>query len=245
VSECIDPDELQGGELAAYIEDDLQAELPSSLARQDRERVRTHLACCPHCAAQAEELRRVAAQMHAVLYRASCPAPEELALYQLSLLPARERLSLAQHVRECPHCQQELEELAREPDRPSLLHKLHQAAQTLEAALVPPPSAQALGLRGRGPAMQRFRLEDLDVLVSVQPGHSRGQRRLEGRLLPQERADQVAWGAEVWLLQDQEAVVAPIEARGTFSFADVEPGTYRLGFEWHNQAVQTGEIDVP
>ena len=244
------------GDLAAYAEATQPADTAhpaDSASSTDTaliRRVEAHLARCPHCAAQVEVYRRTAAVMHAALYRASCPAPERLALYQLSLLSAREQLVVARHVRECPHCQQDLVALAREADwglpgdRPSLLERLQRAVDSIEAALLPAPSSLTLGLRGAAPAAQRFHVEGLDILVMIQPGHAKGYRTVRGRLLPEQRADPPEWGPEAWWMESELARAAQIDARGTFCFEEVEPGAYSVGLEWRGQAVLIRGIEV-
>jgi uncharacterized protein with PIN domain len=249
------------GDLAAYVEATQPADSISSTDVVSTDvaliqRVEAHLARCPHCAARVESYRRAAAVLHAALYRASCSAPERLALYQLSLLSARERWVVARHVRECPHCQQELIELSREAHEaglagsasagqpPSLLERLRQAVGGIEAALLPAPPALALGLRGAAPAAQTYRVEGLDILVMVQPGHAKGYRTVRGRLLPEQRTDPPEWGPEAWWMEGELAQAAPVDARGTFCFEEVEPGVYSVGLEWRGQAVRIGRIEI-
>ena len=232
MSECVDPLELEEGELMAYVDG------------QESERVQAHLARCPHCVAQIAAYRHTAAVLRATLHRLSCPSPEQLGLYQLNLLPAEERLILARHVRECPHCARELEELARVGDRPSFLERLHQAVGVIEAVLLPAHRLQTAPLRGPHSALQRFRAEGVDVHVSVQAGHSRGARTVMGRLVPHDQASLLAPGLEAWLMRGQEAWAAPVEAGGIFTFEEVEPGEYSIGLEWNEQAVLVRGVKV-
>jgi len=234
MSECVDPLELEEGELMAYVDG------------QSDEKVEAHLARCPYCAAQVATYRRTAAVLRAALHRLSCPSPEQLGLYQLNLLPAGERLVLSRHVRECPHCARELEELARVGDSPSLLERLRQAVGVIEAVLLPTPRLQAVPLRGTLPALQRFRAEGVDVHISVQPGHSRGARTVMGRLVSHGggEASLPAPGLEVWLMRGEEAWAASVEAGGIFTFEGVEPGEYSVGLEWDGQAVLVRGVNV-
>jgi anti-sigma factor RsiW len=230
MSKCIDPPELEEELLLAYINEQASKE------------VQAHLARCPHCAARADAYRRTRALLRATLYRHSCPAPEHLALYQLNLLPSAERLILAKHVRVCPHCKRELEELAREGDRPSLLERLRQAADVIEATLLPAPRLQVAPLRGALPELQCFRSKEVDIHLSVQPGHSRGTRTIMGRLVPLGKTASPTTDREVWLMHGDEAWVASVEDEGVFTFQGIEPGEYSIGLEWDGQAVLIREV---
>jgi len=232
MSECVDPLELDEGELMAYVDG------------QESEKVRTHLARCPYCVAQVAAYRHTEVLLRAVLHRVSCPTPERLGLYQLNLLPTREQLIVARHVRECPHCARELEELARVGSRPSLLERLHRAVDVVEAVLLPAPRLQVAPLRGTIPALQRFRAERLDVHISVQPGHAQGARTVMGRLVPHDEITPPIPGIEVWLIRDDRAWAAAVEASGVFSFEEVAPGEYAVGLEWDGQAVLMEGIKV-
>jgi hypothetical protein len=173
----------------------------------------------------------------------SCPAPEQLGLYQLNLLPARERLILGKHVRECPHCRRELETFARKEDKPSLLERLRQVEGIIEATFLPAPRLQALSLRGTPPALQRFRAGKVEIHISIQPGHTRGTRTVMGRLLSRDEAVSPSPDIEAWLMQNEEAWAAPVEG-GVFTFKETPPGIYSLGIEWDEQAIIVQEVKV-
>lgn len=234
MNECVDQAELEEGDLIAYIDG----------AASDK--VQAHLARCPRCAALAETYHRTENLLRATLYRYSCPDPEQLALYQLNLLSPGERLVLARHVRECRHCRRELDELAREGDRPSLLERLRQAAGVVEAALLPVPRLSAAPLRGTAVGLQRYRAEGLDVHISIQTGRDRGARTLMGRLVPRDQTLLPTPGLEVWLIkdEDEDAYAAPVEAAGSFAFEGIEPGEYSLGLEWDGRAILVQGIEV-
>jgi len=228
---CIDPGALEEGERLAYLEGTAT------------DSVQAHLAQCPYCRACLTEMRRAQALLRAVLWRHACPAPERLGLYQLRLLPAEEQLLLAQHVRACPHCQRELQALAAEETQPSLLQRWRAALDVLPARLVPVAFA-AGNLRGGGVPLQHFRAGTLDIHISVQPGHKRGQRTLLGQLFPPEGELAALVGQEVWLLQHDEAWAAALETDGLFIFEGLEPGTYQLGLAWQDQVISIPSVLV-
>jgi hypothetical protein len=236
-TQCIDPSAIKEGTLLAYIDG------------QENEQVRRHLERCSYCAAQAESLRRMTATLKATLYRHSCPPPEQLALYQLRLLPASAQLAMAKHVRECPHCTTELAELARVEHKAPLLERLRRTADVIQAVLVPSPRPSTAPLRGVSSIPQRFRAADeslvspLDILVSVLPGHSRRHKTVMGRLLCGEDLLPNA-ASEVCLIRNGDPRASPLEVGGTFVFHDVEPGEYDIGLEWQGRIVLLKQVVV-
>lgn len=181
--------------------------------------------------------RRTTKMLQALLYRRSCPPPEQLGLYQLNLMAPAQRLVVARHVRECPHCQRELVELVSAPDEPSLLERLRSAAGAIQAILPTPAQPHLSPVRGLAPTTQQYHAPGVDVLLSQQTGRTPGRRTIMGRLLPQEEEAGAGQGTEVWLLSDVDAWAAPVEARGVFRFDEVEPGAYRTGLEWQSRII--------
>lgn len=182
--------------------------------------------------------------LQALFYRRSCPPTEQLGLYQLNMVAPSQRLVIAKHLRECPHCQRELAELAATPDQPSLLSKLRQAAGAIQAISPVPSQAHLSPVRGLAPSTQQYHAPGVDVLLSQQPGRTRGRRTIMGRLLFQEGETGAKQQAEVWLLSDADAWAAPVEARGVFRFDEVEPGAYQTGFEWQDRIILLDGPDV-
>ncbi|MBN1933181.1 MAG: hypothetical protein JW934_00880 [Anaerolineae bacterium] len=238
MDECVDPLELEEGALQAFIDG------------EENVQVQTHLERCSYCAAQVKERRRVAAKLKAIFYRHDCPAPEQLGLYQLGLLSASERLIVSKHIRKCAHCAQELIVLAQDEERPSLLEKLQQAVDVIEAVLVPACRPELASLRGTSPAMQRFYIQDaalahpLDVFVNVKPGYSRGYRTVMGRVSTEAQKDLPNTACAVWLMRQQEAWASVLDKRNAFAFYDVEPGEYDIGLEWHGKALLIKQVTV-
>ncbi len=228
---CIDPSVMKEGAIAAYVDGVADAQ------------IREHIAHCPYCAAQAEQHRRITELMRVVLHRATCPTSETLGLYQLRLLPPDEQLVVAKHVRSCPNCQRELMELARDDESPSVPERLRGAMNLIKAQRLPLQHATAF--RGRARITQRFRAAGLEIHISIQPGFDRGRRTVMGRLVPLELNAPATGGTEVWLTgrQSYEAWKATVEPQGLFSFEELFPGTYTLGFAWLGQVVAV-EVEV-
>jgi len=232
MTECINPTEIQEGDLLAY------AEGETSLAVQD------HVQHCAHCAERVAVYSRLDRWLLAGLYRTSCPAPDTLAQWQLHLLPADEELQLAAHVRACPHCAHELEELVAVDDdlRSALLDRLRGVSRWLEATLVT-AAPRPVGLRGVSAPQRRYRAGDLDVFVGSQMGA--GGQRLIGRLRPPADQRAGAVGVEVWLVHKGRALGSRFtDDLGHFVFPAVAPGQYDLGFDWQGQAVLIRGVEV-
>ncbi len=231
MNKCIAPQELPEGGLLAFAEGD---EWPE---------VTAHLACCVYCREQVQICRRELAQLRIGLYRYSCPASETLGLYQLRLLSAGEQLMVAQHVRECPHCRQELDWLARGANALPLWERVRQqVGEILEATLRPGLPVQAAPVRGGPPTMQRFGAGEVEIYFTVQPGSQVGGRTLTGRV--RLRIGELPAEMEIWLWQEEEAWAAPLEAEGLFSFDNVAPGHYTLGLEWEERVVLIPKVEV-
>ena len=69
--------------------------------------------------------------MPARLYRFSCPTPGQLIAYRQGKLQGDEYLTVAQHVRQCPHCAREIATLAHDEECSG--GRLSVAVEVLEA----------------------------------------------------------------------------------------------------------------
>jgi hypothetical protein len=65
---------------------------------------RTHLEQCPTCQQHLASYKHTHTILVSHLYRSQCPASTALSLYCADLLPPGERLSIAQHLQDCPLC---------------------------------------------------------------------------------------------------------------------------------------------
>ncbi len=100
---CIAPNEIQDGDLLAYVDGAASAV------------VTDHLGRCAACQADAAALAALDAELVAALFRAACPPTEDLLAYQVNLLGTGEQAQIRLHVQTCGHCQGELAELAAVP----------------------------------------------------------------------------------------------------------------------------------
>jgi hypothetical protein len=165
---CINPNEIQEGDLLAYAED----------ADAEPQRVREHVARCPACAAQVEALRETDCVLRAVFTHDLCPTPDALLSYVLDMLPPEDRYQIARHLVACPRCAADVQALqeagedaaASAPaDAVPELNLWQQVARfaraLVEAVSVAPRPALLPALRGVPYPMQLFRASDLDIAL--------------------------------------------------------------------------------
>jgi hypothetical protein len=242
MTECIDLAAIKEGDLMAYLEGDTE------------DRVREHVENCSVCADEVARLRETSRGLLTLMYRADCPAPEILAQYQMDLLSNSDQLEVAAHVRTCPHCARELEELViREEEEDSLtqmiLHVLEDVVQTVEATMTPRGRPHPVGVRGTedGGRTFHFHADDpstvseatseqaVDVLIGFQPGTpATGTRTLLGSVVQTEAVS----GGRAWLFREGDKPVSSlVDHLGTFTFTDLAPGEYDLALEVGQKAL--------
>jgi hypothetical protein len=69
-----------------------------------------HLQQCETCQKRLASYKQVNTYLLSHLYRSQCPSGEELSLYCADLLPAEERVRIANHILDCPLCTNEVTE---------------------------------------------------------------------------------------------------------------------------------------
>ena len=204
---CVFPPELEDQQLLKYL-DDPHADL--EIAR--------HIEKCSYCRERAETLAHFQKQLTFRLYRSTCPSAFELGEYHLRMLPANQRLVIAQHIRECPHCALELSRLegflSELTPQPGLLEPI----KVLFARLVPSDVA----LRGETPAAQVFQVDEIVISLERQRT-ANGEVFIQGLLAAD---DQDQWtGATVELQQDYlSPLLSSVDDLGGFSFSETPPG---------------------
>jgi anti-sigma factor ChrR (cupin superfamily) len=226
---CVDPTEIQEGDLMAYV-DGVAGE---AVAR--------HVRRCPDCARQAHQIAALQAALAAKLYRRSCPESDRLIAYCQGELEGNEKLLVAQHLRQCPHCARELAGLARE-ERASLRERFRAAVEVLEAALVTPQAAAAVR---DGPEIARsgrhiYRAGEIEIIVSQRPvwGPPR-QWDLSGLVHVGGQVPGTIGGAQMELYRGEGLIaIATISPRGHFGFTKVEPAEYDLALLWQDRDIR-------
>ena len=204
---CIDPTGIKEGDLMAYVD---------STADQA---VIEHVHRCPACARQAQELAALQATLIAKLYRASCPTSDQLIAYQRGELRGNEKLTVAQHLRQCPHCTREMAALTH--DEGEDVNSCERSQAAIEVRVAP-------GMVH--PAPQVYQLCDTEIGVTQHASQTNpGRWDLSGRVQVGGQVPESVDGATVQLCQDGELVATTtVSPRGQFTFRDLEPGRYHL-----------------
>jgi hypothetical protein len=218
---CIDPTEINEGDLMAYVD---------GMADQA---VIEHVRRCPACARQAQELARLQATLTARLYRASCPTPDRLIAYQRGELRGNEKLTVAQHLRQCPHCARELAALAHEEGED--VNSGERFCTAIEVRVTPGMSRTTA---------QVYRLCHVKVTVTQRLSQANpGRWDLSGQVDLEGRGPESINGTTVQLYRG-EALVATtaVGPRGQFTFRDLEPADYGLTLVWGDFEVHLKEV---
>lgn len=211
---CISPSAPEDKVLLAYLD-----------GKSDSE-IALHLEQCQYCQERVKALSATQNILISRLYRNSCPSSVEVGEYHLHLLPPARMLVVAQHVRECPHCTSEvnqlqdfLKDLAPKPE-----NKLAEQAKILLARLVPKNKAgtPAPVLRGAGNAPMMFEVDDIVVILDTKMAAD-GKISILGQVAADEPND---WtGAVVELRQAQKLEISTtIDDLGTFHCEGILPG---------------------
>ncbi len=224
---CISPPELDEKQLLMYLNGD--ADDVTIL----------HLQRCEFCRERAEALDRFQKRLTSQIYRVTCPSAMELGEYHLDLLPDPQRLMVAQHVRQCPHCSRELTELR------DFLKDLTPEASFLEpvkvlfARLTGTASSPVLALRGQMKGPLIFEADNVVITLDIQPD-SHGQVSIYGQIAAD---DQEEWmGGIVQLLQaNMTGLTTDLDDLGAFSFEQVHPGSTQFKI----RSPKGIEVDIP
>jgi hypothetical protein len=235
---CISPPELEASQLLAYLDGEADPQTAS------------HLEQCEYCRGKANALDRLQDRLTSHLYRITCPSSLELGEYQLHILPASQMLIVAQHVRECPHCERELDQLQdflgelMPTPAGGLLGKAKVLIARLISSEAGPGSPWAVpALRGEAKGPLVFEADGIVITLDVQTGSNK-QASIQGQVAAD---DQDQWtGAVVRLQQAGTPVLtASLDDLGAFAFEAVPPGSIDLKIASPNGVeVQIPNIDI-
>ncbi len=221
-----------------------------------------HVQRCPACTRQAEELATFQAILTAKLHRVSCPRPDQLIAYHQRELQGSEKLIVAQHLRQCPHCARELAALARD-ERIGLGERVRAAIEVLDAVLVTPQrpqgcQIQAAGVRGAPeaarPTPQVYRAGEIEIIVNLRPSRTHPRRwDLSGLVhiggqVPETIGPSTSsghGGATVELYRGEGLIaITAVSPRGQFTFTAVEPAGYDLSLVWEGREVRLKGVQI-
>jgi len=189
---------------------------------------RLHLQKCEHCRDRAKMLEREQKLLTSRLYRASCPSTDELGEFQLRMLPSDQMLVISQHVRECPLCTREIEQLREYLSDLAPEGNLVQQTKRLVAQLVSGGGAGELAsaLRGSDEGPMTFEAEGTVIVLDVQPANE-GKVNIFGQLA----ADvQDLWtGSKITLNQaNGSKTTDSLNDLGAFQFEKVSIGSIQI-----------------
>lgn len=189
------------------------------------------------------ELARLDRWLVVQLFRRDCPAPEQLGEYQLGWLPADEARAISEHVKGCPRCARELEQLAQfmaaEPveemsraGQPSvgervrvLLARLVTEAERSSRSFLPSLAPAGVGLRGQEAAPRVYQAGDIEIVVETRPIPERpNEVTLSGLVLGLHGREPMV---HVWS-QARRVAVARIDDLGSFEVPRLPSGQYEL-----------------
>lgn len=217
---CVLPPEPDDIQLLAYLDNP-----------QANQETAQHLQMCPYCRQRAENLNRYQKRLATKLYRITCPSPMELGEYHLRTLTAPQRLVVAQHLRECPHCMQEISRLEEFMSELTPRSDVLDTAKIRFARLVSggtqtgfPQASPAL--RGVSKPLPIFEAGGVVISLDLQQG-PHGEISILGQMAAD---DQDQWtGATVELKQAYlMPVYTSIDDLGAFKFDAVDPGSTQM-----------------
>jgi hypothetical protein len=167
------------------------------------------------------------------LYRAFCPESMELDDYLTGELPKERTAILRDHLKECPHCRRELEQMQAflSETRPNLELNLIERVRVLVARLAKSSDITGLspavqGVRGREGRVLSYETEDLKVILDVQVDPERADlRAIYGVLVGVEKAQEF----QAQLMQDNKSFGSiALDPYGNFEFLSIAPGKYQI-----------------
>jgi hypothetical protein len=216
---CISQPSLDEGQLVSYIDGGAD------------DSVVTHIAQCPYCQNRVGQLARLQNRLRARLFRAHCPSAMQLGDYHLGLLPASQALMVAQHVRGCPHCRREVQQLGMYLKDLQSPIGVVEAIQVLVAKLVNGSSETGLhsmtpALRGHRKGPLQFAAEGVLIVLDILPA-SEGKMNILGQLAAD---NQDNWtGAQVELRQgDMIQFSTQVDDLGAFRAENIPSGLKEL-----------------
>ncbi|MGE5224165.1 MAG: anti-sigma factor family protein [Omnitrophica WOR_2 bacterium] len=183
------------------------------------------------------------------LYRAFCPDSMELDDYLLGELPHERTALIRAHVKECPHCRRELEQMRTflRETRPNLELNLIERVRVLVARLatygdISRLSPELQGVRGFEGQVLTYETEGMKAILDLQADPERADLRIiYGMLVGAEKAQEF----QVQLLQDnQQTGATAVDQFGNFELSSITPGRYRLVLAGPGVEIRVEDLDV-
>ena len=183
---------------------------------------------------RARDLTKLQNNLAARLYRVDCPDSIDLGEYHLGLFDQSRARIFRRHLRDCPHCTKELEQLSQfidlEQPEPATgpLEQVRvligQIISRLDESTRPPSLAPAFALRGGEMEVLVFEAGDLQITLELQEGGEPGMKILLGLVTGQD-----AQGFSVKLLSNgQQIASGEVDELGNFALLSFPAGEYQL-----------------
>lgn len=210
--------------------------------------IMAHIEGCSRCQERIQQLKQEQGRLVQNLFRSTCPTSLELGEYALRLLPQERSQIVAEHLKSCPHCTEDLSTLRQFLSDLSgdLELSLGERLRVIVANLVggerPAGLAPAFqGLRGDEPAGAVYEAEGYQVHLDVQADPEQpALRSILGLVLGQETQ---ALGVYLWR-EAQLAAASPVDEYGNFVLAQVEPGQYELALRGPEVEIRIEALEV-
>jgi hypothetical protein len=222
---CISPPELEVRLLMAFLDGEADPE------------TRLHLQKCEHCRDRAKTLEREQKLLTSRLYRASCPSTDELGEFHLRILPSDQMLIISQHVRECPLCTREINQLKEFLGDlvPVTEGNLVQQTKRLVARLVGGGGAlgtagqPSFALRGESDGPLTFEVGGILIVIDIQQAVD-GKLKILGQVAAEQQDD---WTAALVKLkqEDQPEMTTTVDDLGAFRFEGLSSGPVDIQIE--------------
>ena len=240
---CTSPPALEDSQLLAYLDGEAD------------EAVGDHLAQCHFCSQRAGALDKVQKKLTARLYRVDCPPPEALGEYHLGMLATDQRVSVARHLRTCPHCRLELGQLKNylselAPPTPTgpleqvkvLVARLIGQGEAYTATGSPAFAPAYAALRGGSEGPITMEANGVLIVLDPEPGRE-GSVTIQGQVAAD---DQERWtGARVEAHQEGEVrMTAIVDELGAFRLEALQPGPTELHLIPASGAMVVVKIDA-
>lgn len=187
------------------------------------------------------------ARLTAILYRAFCPEPSELGEYHFELSPPDRAAFINDHLRECPHCRRELQQLKNflQDVSPDLEFSPIEQFKIWVAEKLPGLSDAsrplAFGLRGESPSQIFYHAGDAQLTIEIQDDpDAPGKKVILGLVLGIDPADlRIRCFQSGVLVSDN-----PVDELGNFILTGLEPGEYDFLLQNKGLEIQIQSLSI-
>jgi hypothetical protein len=220
---CVYPPELDDRQLIYYLDGERRADVVA------------HLEGCLYCRERSHKLAQMQNNLTTQLYRLTCPSSLELGDYVLGVTAGRQSRSIAEHLRDCPHCTQEVDQLRdyikdlSPAPRPNPLEQARVLIARVIGGIEPGGLTMAPAyatVRGGSPGPITLQADGILIILEVQPS-AEGRVDLIGQLASDQ---QELWiSARVELFENGELLASDsVSDIGGFRFEGILPEAVEL-----------------